>query len=198
MTDDDNCTGAPDDPITLLWDCQVTVPETGAYIYPTMSTTCAPTIFNSNSIAGMPDDLIMLPDDPIMLPDDPIMLETGAYVDPVTMSTTCAPTSAPPPMFETDTNIASSWPATASDGAILQYLAHELLWDDDMLPELQEQPLSTDVQPLDSAQVAPLSTSNLVDHHHHSDLMMMMGNQPSRDNVPPALRDYFAMLQHIL
>ena len=149
MTDDDNCTGAPDDPITLLWDCQVTVPETGAYIYPTMSTTCAPT-------------------------------------------------SAPPPMFETDTNIASSWPPTASDEAILQYLAHELLWDDDMLPELQEQPLSTDVQPLDSAQVAPLSTSNLVDHHHHSDLMMMMGNQHSRDNVPPALRDYFAMLQHIL
>ena len=202
MLHDDNCADAPDDPIMLLWNCQITMPETGAYVYPTlMSTTCAPTIFNSNCMAGAPDDLIVLPDDPIMLPNDPIMLETGAYLDP-TMSTTGAPTSASPRMFETDTNIASSLPDTASDEAILQYLAHELLWDDDMLPELQEQPLSTDVPPLDSAQVAPLSTSNLVDHHHHSDLMMMMtmmmGSQHSCDNVPPDLRDYFAILQHIL
>ena len=191
-----------DDPIMLLWDCPITMPETGAYVYPTISATCGPTTINSDNIAGAFDDLIMLPDDlipddPIVLPDDRIMPETEAYLHPTT-STTCAPTSAPPRMFETDPNIASSWPETASDEAILQYLAHELLWDDDMLPELQEQPLSTDVQPLDSAQVAPLSTSNLVDHqYHHSDLMMME-NQHSPDNVPPALREYFAMLQHIL
>ena len=199
MLHDDNCADAPDDPIMLLWNCQITMPETGAYVYPTtMSTTSAPTILNSNSMAGAPDDPILLPDDPIMLPNDPIVLETGAYLDP-TMSTTGAPTSASPRMFETDTTIASSWPDTASDEAILQYLAHELLWDDDTLPELQEQPLPTDVPSLDSAQVAPLSTSNLVHHHHHSDLMMMMmGSQHSCDNVPSDPRDYFAMLQHIL
>ena len=166
-----------DDPIMLLSDCPVTMPETGAYVYPTTSTTCAPTIFNNDNIVWAFDDLIML--------------------HPTT-STTCAPTSAPPRMFETDPNIASSWLETASDEAILQYLAHELLWDDDMLPELQEQPLSTDIQPLDSAQVAPLSSSNLVDHQHHHSELMMMENQHSPDNVPPALREYFALLQHIL
>ena len=60
----------------------------------------------------------------------------------------------------------SSWQATGNERAMLQYLAHQLLSDDDMFPELQEHPTSSDIGWIEGDQAAPgLSTSNSVDHH---------------------------------
>ena len=46
----------------------------------------------------------------------------------------------------------------------MQNLPHDLLLDNDMLPELQE-PFSTNVAAIGGVQVGPISTSNAIDHH---------------------------------